>query len=111
MYKVNFQEIPPEVAMRKSNLITESMILEGEDPFEDFMNKRLKDSGSSGRKSEDSSNGRDSDFGNLSEIEETNQASYSFKKQERYSDLTKEANLDQLGSLEIIPEEKTVGLM
>lgn len=111
LYKVSFQEPPPDV--RQSNLITDSMIMEGEDPFEDFMNKRLKNSQSSGGKSPDDSKGsfndRDSDFGNLSAIDEQQQPhSYSFKKQERFSDLTKDNATDPMLCLEIIPEEKGV---
>lgn len=111
-YKVSFQEITPDVAVRQSNLITDSMLLEGEDPFDDFMNKRLKNSNSSGGKSQDDSknslNAGDSDFGNLSAIEETNFHSLSFKKQERFSDLTKEITNEQMLGLEVIPEEKGV---
>lgn len=113
LYKVSFLEIPPEVSLRQSNLITDSMLLEGEDPFDDFMNKRLRNSQSSdGKSSEDSNdslNNRDSDFGNLSAIEDQQKPhSYSFKKQERYSDLTKDNVGDPLLPLEIIPEEKGV---
>lgn len=113
-YKVSFLEAPPDAGLRKSNLITDSMLLEGEDPFDDFMNKRLEGSQSSAGRSEGSKgsfNDRDSDFGNLSAIEEQQQASsYSFKKQDRFSDLAKEAAGDHLLPLEVIPEEKGVAV-
>ena len=114
LYKVSFLEVSPEVAIRQSNLITDSMLLEGgEDPFEDFMNKRLKNSHSSGGKSPDDSKGslndRDSDLSDMSANEDRHlQTSLSFKKQDRFSDLTKEIANDQLLGLEIIPEEKGV---
>lgn len=109
LYKINFQESPPETAQRKSNLLTDSMVIEGEDPFDDFMNKRLNYSNSSGNKtSEESSIMETSDFGNLSDIDHIQaQRSASFKKQDRYSDVSFEAKLE-VQALEIIPEERGV---
>lgn len=113
IYKVSFQEVSPEVAMRQSNLITDSMIAEGYDPFDDFMNKRLNASTSSGRKSqndsEDSLNVIVRDFGSISAIEDKGDGkSVSFKKQDRNSELSNDVLGDQLKSLEMIPEEKLV---
>jgi hypothetical protein len=99
--------------MRQSNLITDSMIAEGYDPFDDFMNKRLNASTSSGRKSqndsEDSLNVIVRDFGSISAIEDKGDGkSVSFKKQDRNSELSNDVLGDQLKSLEMIPEEKLV---
>lgn len=110
LYKINFQETPPDAQVRKSNLITDSMILEGEDPFDDFMNKRLNYSNSSGGKSPDESykTGKAyGDFGRISDIE-ANSVSASFKKQDRFSDLSIEMGNDEILGLEIIPEERVV---
>lgn len=111
LYKVSFDESPPGVLVRKSNLITDSMILEGEDPFDDFMNKRLNYDSSSGGKSSDESYKSDrnlSDFGRISDID-GNPTSISFKKQDRFSDLSIEMVNDDAQGLEIIPEEPAVG--
>jgi hypothetical protein len=110
LYKVSFEEAPVGTQVRKSNLITDSMILEGEDPFDDFMNKRLNYSSSSGGKSPDESfkSGRNlSDFGRISDIE-GNPPHMSFKKQDRLSDLSLEMGSDEILGLEIIPEERGV---
>lgn len=113
LYKVSFDESPPGVQVRKSNLITDSMILEGEDPFDDFMNKRLNyDNSSGGKTSPDESykSGRNlSDFGRISDID-GNPTNISFKKQDRFSDLSIEMGNDDAQGLEIIPEERAVGL-
>ena len=111
LYKVSFLEAPPEVAMRHSNLITDSMLLEGgEDPFEDFMNKRLKNSQSSGGKSADdykvSLNG--SEFGFGAESSDDQRAPLAFKKEKRFSDNAKDNLMDHLPVLEVIPEERGV---
>ena len=109
LYKISFQESPPETTQRKSNLLTDSMVMEGEDPFDDFMNKRLNYSNSSGNKtSEESSIIETSDFGNLSDIDYNHaRRSASFKKQEGYGDLSFDTKLESSG-LEIIPEERGV---
>ena len=111
LYKVSFLEVPPELAARQSNLLTDSMIADGEDPFEDFMNKRLKGSHSSeGQSLDGSSSGISRDSGKFSSssgVDDQN-ASLSFKKQDRSSDLTKNIANDPFNGLEIIPEEKMV---
>ena len=59
LYKINFNEELEERAsnLSQSNLLSDSMMLEGEDPFDDFMNKKLV---ASGQNSARQSEGRDS---------------------------------------------------
>ena len=117
LYKVSFNETSPELTQRKSNLITDSMILEGEDPFEDFMNRRLNNSNSSDGKSPEEKNesyNHISEFqgainnGNQNNTTGSNQTSLSFKKQNRFSDMSIENSNGNFAELEIIPEEKGV---
>lgn len=105
--KISFEE-PRDSALSQSNLITDSMLLEGDDPFDDFMNKRLLGSNGSGKSSEDRSrsDSRISDFDEglrqeTSVQSKVNQANnISFKKNRITGEMEKLANL------ETIPEEK-----
>ncbi len=103
-------------ALSQSNLITDSMMLDGEDPFDDFMNnRRLPDSGGN---SVIHGNGRDSNVSEfMGDFEENlrgdsvherlaaaNSGGVSFRKMPRISDLQNSANI-RPDALEIIPEE------
>ncbi len=105
--KISFEE-PRESALSQSNLITDSMILEGDDPFDDFMNKRLLGSNGSGHSSEERSrsDSRISDFD-----EGLKQATAGHSKMNQSGNISFKKNritgeLEKLGNLEIIPEEK-----
>jgi serine/threonine protein kinase len=97
-----------ESVLSQSNLITDSMLLEGDDPFDDFMNKRLLGSNGSGHSSDDRSrsDSRISDFeeglkqSNSAQSKMSHASNISFKKNR----ITGE--LEKLGNLETIPEER-----
>ena len=112
--KVSFEEPRPGTNLSQSNLITESMMLEGDDPFDDFMNnKRLFSTGGS----QSSGTGRISDISNISDVEENVYISQSiqekmgqnvqasFKKNGHSSNRDTRMKPDDL---EIIPEELRV---
>lgn len=84
------------------------MLLEGDDPFDDFMNKRLLGSNGSGHSSEERSrsDSRISDFD-----EGLRQASSIQSKVSQTSNISFKKNritgeLEKIGNLETIPEEK-----
>lgn len=119
-HKISFEERKSEGSnLSQSNLMTDSMLLDGEDPFDDFMNKRVL--GSSNNSTGNGSVGHDK----LSDISAIGDADIdenvdvdsmqrklaqptvvSFRKQAKLGDFD-----GKLGELEVIPEEMGVELL
>lgn len=106
LYKINFKEDIEGRPSSQSNLLSDSMMLEGEDPFDDFMNKKLIGSGqNSARQTEAFSNDnnspliRSSDFDDKVKLPEALLPNTSFKK-------TATRHEDRI--LAPIPEERPV---
>ena len=108
LYKVSFEEPAPEPKHTPNNLITDSMIIEGEDPFDDFMNKRHNYSNSSEGTGKDDSKMNSQitgDFGSLHEVDQIS-PNANFKKHETiFTSVSIEMRKDDLVGLEVIPEE------
>lgn len=106
LYKVSFSEDSQNNNMSQSGLISESMLLEGDDPFDDFMNKRL--AGSSGGSNDRSRS--DSQVSQISEFDEGLKGQESIQAklaQNTTISFRKNRPGDSEGRiLEIIPEEK-----
>lgn len=108
LYKVSFEEPAPDTKNTPNNLITDSMIIEGEDPFDDFMNKRHNYSNSSEGKDKDNSKMNSQNTGDFASVHEVDQISptANFKKHDSiFTSVSIEMRKDDLVGLEVILEE------
>lgn len=105
--KISFEE-PRESLLSQSNLITDSMLLEGDDPFDDFMNKRLLGSNGSGHSSEERSrsDSRISDFDEGLRQAASIQSKISTSSNINFKKNRITGEFEKIGNLETIPEEK-----
>lgn len=104
--RISFVEFDRNSQLSQSNLITDSMILEGEDPFDDFMNKKLL---GNSRDSDDRSRS-ETRFSDFDEGLRTAEESSANGKTVRPNGISFKKNRVTDGGLdlEIIPEERAV---